>query len=208
MLVGYARVSTVGQKLDVQLGQLKEAGVEKLFQEKASGAKADRPRLLALLDFVREGDTVIVTKLDRIARSTKDLLQIIDHLEEKEVRFRVLNINLDTATPTGKLMLTMLGAIATFEREMMLERQAEGMARAKAEGRIKGRPATARAQTVKVVELAEKGLNRKEIAATCKISLASVYRILARMDDWGNPYPNQGINKNTRLHGNRDSDKI
>lgn len=208
MLVGYARVSTVGQKLDVQLDQLKAAGVEKLFQEKASGAKADRPRLLALLDFVREGDTVIVTKLDRIARSTKDLLQIIDHLEEKEVRFRVLNINLDTATPTGKLMLTMLGAIATFEREMMLERQAEGMARAKAEGRIKGRPATARSQAAKVLELAEKGLKRTEISEICQISLASVYRILASVDKLGNQYPNQGITKNTRSHGNRDNDKI
>lgn len=179
MLVGYARVSTVGQKLDVQLDQLKAAGVEKLFQEKASGVRADRHQLLALLDFVREGDTVIVTKLDRIARSTKDLLQIIDRLEEKAVRFQVLNINLDTATPTGKLMLTMLGAIATFEREMMLERQAEGMARAKAEGRIKGRPATARSQATKVVELAEKGLKRTQIAESCKISLASVYRVLA-----------------------------
>ena len=208
MLVGYARVSTVGQKLDVQLDQLKGAGVEKLFQEKISGAKADRAQLLALLDFVREGDTVIVTKLDRIARSTKDLLQIVERLEEKGVRFQVLNINLDTATPTGKLMLTMLGAIATFEREMMLERQAEGMTRAKAEGRIKGRPATARSKGVTVVELAKQGLKRTEIAATCQISLASVYRILAGMGELKNPYPIQAINRNTCLHGNRDNDKI
>ena len=110
--IGYARVSTVGQSLDVQLEQLQNAGCGKIFQEKISGAKEIRPQLVALLDYVREGDTVTVCKLDRIARSTKHLLEIVEQLEKKGVAFKVLNINLDTSTPTGKLMLTMLGAIA------------------------------------------------------------------------------------------------
>jgi len=149
-IIGYARVSTVGQSLDAQLIQLEKAGAEKIFQEKISGVKKDRPELQAMLDYIREGDTVIVSKLDRIARSTKHLLDIVDCLQEKKVTFSVLNINLDTSTPTGKLMLTMLGAIATFERKMMLERQAEGIEKAKQEGKYKGRKATARAKATDV----------------------------------------------------------
>ena len=109
-IVGYARVSTRGQSLEAQLKALKEAGVEDdhLFQEKLSGAKSDRPELEAMLKHARKGDTVVVTKLDRIARSTKHLLQIAEELDNKSVTFKVLNIQLDTSTPTGKLMLTML----------------------------------------------------------------------------------------------------
>lgn len=176
--VGYARVSTVGQSLEVQLDQLTSAGVEKIFQEKVSGAKRDRPQLTAMLDYCREGDTVVVCKLDRIARSTRDLLGIVDQLERKGVAFQVLNINLDTSTPTGKLMLTMLGAIATFEREMMLERQAEGIAKAKAAGRFKGRAPTAREKSAQVIELTGQGLTRQAIADQLGIGVASVYRIL------------------------------
>lgn len=179
MIVGYARVSTTGQSLDVQIEQLNQAGVEKIFQEKVSGAKIERPQLAALLDFVREGDRVVVCKLDRVARSTKHLLEIVDRLEGKGVSFRVLNINLDTGTPTGKLMLTMLGAIATFEREMMLERQAEGIARAKRAGRFKGRKPTAREKTPKVLDLLSEGVPKQDIADRLGISVASVYRILA-----------------------------
>ncbi|HOQ42610.1 MAG TPA: recombinase family protein [Smithellaceae bacterium] len=177
-IIGYARVSTVGQSLDAQLIQLEKAGAEKIFQEKISGVKKDRPELQAMLDYIREGDTVIVSKLDRIARSTKHLLDIVDCLQEKKVTFSVLNINLDTSTPTGKLMLTMLGAIATFERKMMLERQAEGIEKAKQEGKYKGRKATARAKATEVRTLVKAGMAKQKIAEELGIGVASVYRIL------------------------------
>lgn len=141
MLVGYARVSTVEQNLDRQLVAFEENNVEKVFQDKASGKNTDRPQLQAMLDFVREGDTVIVTELARLGRDTKDLLTIIDQLQAKGVEFRSLKDNIDTNTPTGRLMLTMLSAIGQFERECILERQREGIAIAKEQGKYKGRQA-------------------------------------------------------------------
>lgn len=131
-IIGYARVSTTGQSLEQQLTAL--AGCEKVFNEKVSGSKTDRPQLQAMLEFVRSGDVLKVTKLDRLARNTRHLLEITDQLHAKGVTLQIQNLGIDTATPTGKLMLTMIGAIATFEREIMLERQAEGIALAKAKG--------------------------------------------------------------------------
>jgi len=177
-IIGYARVSTTDQKLETQLEQLQAAGSIKTFQEKISGVKRDRPQLNEMLNYVREGDSVVVTKLDRIARSTKHLLEIVDYLKNKGVEFKVLNINLDTSTPTGKLMLTMLGAIATFEREMMLERQREGIAKAKENGKYKGRKPTARAKSKEIIELAASGATRQAIADQLGIGVASVYRVL------------------------------
>lgn len=175
--IGYARVSTEGQELTAQLEQLNGAGVDKIFKEKASGVKQDRPQLAAMLEHLREGDTVIICKLDRIARSTKHLLEIVETLEAKKVSFKVLNINLDTSTPTGKLMLSMLAAIGQFEREMMLERQREGIRIAKDEGRYKGRKATARALSEQVLELLAQGKTKQAVADELKIGVASVYRI-------------------------------
>lgn len=177
-IVGYARVSTIEQNLDTQIEQLKQHGVERLYKEKASGADAKRPELAALLDYVREGDTVVVTKIDRIARSTKHLLEVVETLERKKVTFRVLNINLDSSTPTGRLMVVMLAAIATFERELMLERQRDGIERAKQAGRYKGRAPTARRRQAEIVELAGQGLTRQAIASRLGIGVASVYRVL------------------------------
>ena len=177
-IVGYARVSTEEQSLDVQIGQLKEANCEKIFSEKISGSKSDREQLALLLDYVREGDTVICCKMDRIARSTRHLLSIVDQLKEQKIAFRVLNINLDTTTPTGKLMLTMLGAIAEFERELMLERQREGIEKAKASGKYKGRKPTAREKSQEIFSLLEQGKRKAEIAEELGIGLSSVYRIL------------------------------
>lgn len=176
-IVGYARVSTKEQNLDVQLNLLQQAGVEKIYQEKASGVKEDRPELASMMEYIREGDTVVICKLDRIARSTKHLLSIAEALEKKGVEFKVLNINLDTSTPTGKLMLTMLGAIATFEREMMLERQLEGIREAKDQGKYKGRKPTARAKSVQVKDLLAQGKTKEAIAKELEIGIASVYRI-------------------------------
>lgn len=175
--IGYARVSTTDQNLEAQLAQLQTVGCDKIYQEKASGAKVDRPELAAMLDYARKGDTVVVCKLDRIARSTKHLLDIVDGLQKKGATFKVLNIDLDTSTATGKLMLTMLGAIATFEREMMLERQLEGIAQAKKAGAYKGRKPTAKAQSKQVMNLLAQGKTKQAVADSLKIGVASVYRI-------------------------------
>ncbi|KIQ79009.1 MULTISPECIES: recombinase family protein [Aeromonas] len=175
-LIGYARVSTGGQSLEVQLRALAECN--KVFQEKVSGASDDRPQLTLLLDYVKEGDVMMVTKLDRLARNTRHLLEISEFLQQKQVALRILNLGIDTSTPTGKLMLTMIGAIATFERELMLERQAEGIELAKRRGVYKGRKPTAMAKGNEVLALVAKGLPRSEIAKRTGISISSVQRIL------------------------------
>lgn len=172
----FARVSTSGQNLDSQLAALSDC--EKIFQEKISGAKDDRPELQALLEWVREGDTVHVTKLDRLARNTRHLLEVSEYLQGKGVALNILNIGINTATPTGKLMLTMIGAIATFEREMMLERQAEGIALAKLKGKYKGRKPTARSKTKEVIELVENGTSKAGISHLLKLGITSIYRII------------------------------
>lgn len=175
-LVGYARVSTRGQSLDAQLNALHDC--DKVFKEIISGAKDNRAELTALLDYVREGDTVKVTKLDRLARNTKHLLEISDYLEAKQVRLFIMNIGIDTGTPTGKLMLTMIGAIATFEREIMLERQAEGIALAKQQGKYTGRKASAMAKSNEVLSLLAQGATKPEISRQLDISITSIYRII------------------------------
>jgi len=176
-MIGYARVSSKDQKLEVQLEALNKLGVDRIYKEKASGADSDRVELAAMLDYVRQGDTVICCKLDRIARSTKHLLDIVETIKVKGATLRVLNIDLDTSTPTGKLMLTMLGAIATFEREMMLERQADGIAKAKEAGVYIGRKPTAKAKSTEVMEALGQGRTKEAVAAELGIGVASVYRI-------------------------------
>ncbi|MGP2445631.1 recombinase family protein [Pantoea ananatis] len=180
-IVGYARVSTTGQSLDTQLETL--SGCEKIFREKISGAKDDRPELQAMLEFVREGDTVQVTKLDRLARNTRHLLEVSEYLQGKGVALSILNIGINTATPTGKLMLTMIGAIATFEREMMLERQAEGIAMAKLKGKYRGRKATARSKSQEVIEMLDLGLSKPEISRQLGIGITSIYRIVRNQSE-------------------------
>ena len=184
MLIGYARTSTLEQKagLDAQMAELKAAGCEKLFQEQTSSV-GKRNALATALEFVREGDTLVVTKLDRLARSVQHLLELVHQLKQKGAALRILNLNIDTSTATGKLMFTMIGAIAEFEREMMLERQREGIAKAKAEGKYKGRAPTARAKADQVRELKEQGLGATEIASRVGISRASVYRVTAPEKD-------------------------
>ena len=177
-IIGYARVSTTGQSLEQQLTAL--AGCEKVFNEKVSGSKTDRPQLQAMLEFVRSGDVLKVTKLDRLARNTRHLLEITDQLHAKGVTLQIQNLGIDTATPTGKLMLTMIGAIATFEREIMLERQAEGIALAKAKGVYKGRKPTAMMKAKEIQTLASCGISKAEIARRAGVSLSSVHRILAK----------------------------
>jgi DNA invertase Pin-like site-specific DNA recombinase len=139
-IFGYARVSTDGQSLSAQITQLKDAECDKIFREKISGARADRNQLKRLLKIVERGDLVIVTRLDRLARSTRDLLNILGTLAESGVGFRSLSDTwADTTTPHGRLMLTVLGGLAEFERELIRVRTGEGRARAKARGVVLGR---------------------------------------------------------------------
>jgi len=177
-VIGYARTSCTDQNIEPQIEALQAAGCDRVYQEQRSGVDATRPELLAMVDYCRDGDVIVCTKLDRVGRSTKDVLDILAKLEAKGVAFRCLNINLDTATPTGKMMITMLAAVATFEREIMLERQREGIAAAKVAGKYKGRKATAMSKATEIKELAAAGLTREAIAAQVGVGVASVYRAL------------------------------
>jgi len=138
-IIGYARVSTDEQNEARQLAAFEERKTHRIFLDKCSGKDANRPQLKNMLDYVREGDTVIVTEYSRLARSTSDLLNIVDKLTSKGVQLVSLKEQLDTSTPQGKLMLTMFAGLAEFERAMILERQREGIAIAKAQGKYKGR---------------------------------------------------------------------
>lgn len=140
MLIGYARVSTQEQNEQRQIVALQERNADKIFLDKASGKNADREALKEMISFVRDGDTVITESISRIARSTKDLLNIIDQLSQKNVDFISLKESIDTTTPQGKFMLTVFAAMAELERENILQRQKEGIAIAKAAGKYKGKP--------------------------------------------------------------------
>ena len=139
MKIGYVRVSTAEQNTARQEVLMEELGVEKVFLDKASGKNKERPALEKMMAFVREGDTVIVESISRFARNTKDLLNLVERLTEKKVEFVSKKEAIDTTTPTGKFMLTVFGACAELEREQILQRQAEGIAVAKAQGKYKGR---------------------------------------------------------------------
>jgi DNA invertase Pin-like site-specific DNA recombinase len=180
MLIGYARTSTVEQSygFEAQIQELNELGCDKIFQEQVSSV-AQRLELDRAIEFARDGDVLVVVKLDRLARSISHLWKIIEVLEAKKVGLRVLDMGIDTQSATGKLILTLLGGINQFEREVMLERQREGIARAKAEGKYKGRKPTAKAKSAQVLEMKKTGATVKAITAELGISRASVYRIMA-----------------------------
>jgi DNA invertase Pin-like site-specific DNA recombinase len=180
MLIGYARTSTIDQAagLEAQERDLRAAGVERLYSEQVSSV-ATREQLELALDYVREGDALVVTKIDRLARSVGDLCNIVKRIEAKGASLRILAMNLDTSTRTGKLMLNVLGSVAQFEREVMLERQREGIAKAKSEGKFKGRAPTARRKAKEVRAMAAAGMTREAIAGKLEMSERSVYRVLA-----------------------------
>jgi DNA invertase Pin-like site-specific DNA recombinase len=187
MIVGYARTSSLAQVagLEAQERELSEAGCQKIFREQVSSV-AERQQLEAALDYVREGDSFTVTKLDRLARSVGDLLAIVAKLEAKGVSLRVLSMSgnqpLDTSTSTGRLMLSVIAAVGQAEREAMLERQREGIAKAKREGRYNGRVPTARRQGAEIIRLKEAGVRPSEIAVRLGIGRASVYRVLGEQE--------------------------
>jgi DNA invertase Pin-like site-specific DNA recombinase len=179
MMIGYARTSTLEQNasLEAQRESLKAIPCDRVYEEQISSV-ALRGQLRAAIDYTRKGDTLVVTKLDRLARSIKHLGEILEELEGKGVGLRILALGLDSSNATGKLMLNVLGSVAQFEREMMLERQLEGIAKAKALGKYKGRKPTAMMQRESVLELLAEGLGRRETAERLGVSERSVYRII------------------------------
>ncbi|MBT9288756.1 recombinase family protein [Prosthecodimorpha staleyi] len=181
-LVGYARTSTAEQEagLEAQVRELEAAGCSEVFKERVSSV-GERDQLAAALKYLRKGDTLVVTKVDRLARSTVHLWEIVRDLDAKGVGLRVLSLGgevVDTKSATGKLILTIFAGFAQFEREMMLERQREGIAKAKAEGKYLGRKPTARAKAGEAVRLHQEGKTVTEIAKALGIGRGSVYRAI------------------------------
>jgi len=177
-IVGYARVSSIGQSLEVQLDRLSHC--DKVYQDRCSGTTAARPAFQACLDFVREGDFLVVTRLDRLARSTFHLCQIADRLREKGVELQVLDQNIDTSDATGRLLFNMLGAIAQFETEIRTERQLEGIEKAKACGVAFGRKRRLSEQAVRELKRKRKaGVKIVDLMAEFGLSKTSTYRYLA-----------------------------
>ncbi len=179
-LLGYARVSTSEQDASLQLDALKDAGCLKVFTDKASGTLDRRPQLGRLLDQLRPGDTVVVWRLDRLGRSLKHLIQLIEDLADKGVGFKSLTEGMDTTTSGGRLIFSIFGALAEFERALIRERTMAGLAAARARGRVGGRPPVMTADKIKVArQLYEaKDLTVEEIAKTIGVSRKTVYRHL------------------------------
>ena len=183
MLIGYARTSTLEQLagLEAQQRDLKEYGCEKIFTEQVSSV-AERDQLEAALSLLRSGDKLVILKLDRLARSVQHLGQIIERVNSAGAALVILDMGgtaVDTSSSTGKLILNVMSSVAQFEREMMLERQREGIAKAKAEGKYKGRKPTARAKTDMVKLALENGVSKAQICQDLGISRTSLYRIIA-----------------------------
>jgi len=178
MIVGYARVSTTDQCLDVQMDELTAQGCERIFQDQASGTNRDRAGLIEMLQFVREGDSIVVSRLDRFARSLTDLFQLLDELSRKGVAFQCVHQSIDTSSSAGKLTLAILGAVAEFENDIRRERQRAGIAKAKANGIYKGRRAGIDAERVR--EMVAQGMSVGAIASQLGCHRQSIYRLLAQ----------------------------
>lgn len=182
-LIGYARTSTIDQEagLDAQKRDLKAIGVDRIFEEQASSV-GHREQLEAAIDYAREGDTIVVTKADRLARSVENIVKLINRLDQKKVGLKILNLGMDTTDPTGRLILNILVSIAQFEREIMLERQLEGIAKAKSEGKFKGRKPLSDDIKNKISEFAANSSKTKsELATELGISRTTLYNYLAKV---------------------------
>lgn len=179
-LIGYARVSTIEQDLALQLDALRAAGATHIFEDRGvSGARTERPGLNAALSFLRDGDTLVVWKLDRLGRSMTHLLQTVSDLEGRGVGFRSLTENIDTTTPTGRLVFHIFGALGQFERDLIRERTHAGLAAAAARGRKGGRPAVATPERlVRARQLIASGLTVREAAARVKVGKSALYAAL------------------------------
>lgn len=179
LTIGYARVSTSGQTLDAQLDQLIAADCDPIFQETISGARLDRPELAEALSVLHEGDTLVVTRLDRLARSTIDLLEIVRTIEDRGAKLKSLaEAWADTTTPAGRLILTVLGGLAEFERSLIAERTGEGRERARREGRRLGRPPKLTShQKALVAQWRAEGQDNAQIARALGVSRSTVSRV-------------------------------
>lgn len=183
MLLGYARVSTKDQQTTTpQLKALKKAGVKKIFEEQASGGRWDRPKLHELLNQLREGDVVVVWKLDRLSRSLKDLLHILDKIKASGAGFRSLTENIDTTSPAGRMMMQMLGAFAEFEREILRERTKIGIQAAREQGRVGGRPPklTSLQQTTAIEMIQSGQKSAAEVARLFGVHRSTISRLVAQ----------------------------
>ena len=182
MLVGYARVSTRDQCYQAQLDALREAGCEKIFEEKQSGAQRDRPQLQAALDYVRQGDTLVVWKLDRLARSLKQLIETVEMLSEREIGLRSLTEAIDTTSPGGRLVFHVFGALAEFERSIIRERTTAGLAAARARGRVGGRPKALSDSDLHIAQtlLQDGKLTIAQIAQRLGVAPSTLYKHLPR----------------------------
>jgi len=182
MLIGYARVSTNDQETATQVAALKAAGCERIYREKSSGGRWDRPELHRLLDQLREDDVLVVWKLDRLSRSLRDVLTIMERLTEAKAGFRSLTVAIDTTTPAGRMMMQMVGAFAEFERAMLRERTKAGLDSARREGRIGGRrPKLSPQQQAEIRRMVSRGgKTAADAARLFRIHPATVCRLLAR----------------------------
>lgn len=180
MKIGYARVSTQDQNPGLQIDALKAAGCDRVFEEKASGAQRDRPQLLAALEYARAGDTIVVWKLDRLARSIRQLIETIEDLDRREISFKSLTEAIDTQTAGGKLVFHIFAGLAEFERSIIRERTVAGLASARARGRLGGRPPAVSAEDVAMARamLADPSITVNQVAKTLGISPATLYRHL------------------------------
>lgn len=179
MNVGYARVSTQDQNLNLQMDDLKKAGCEKIFTDVVSGTKSERDGLEEALTFLREGDTFVVWKLDRLGRSLKHLIEIVTDLNDKKIGFRSLRENIDTTTPGGKLIFHIFGALSEFEREIIRERTFAGLAAARARGRMGGRkPVMDNQKIAMAVSLINNNIPTNKVCETLGVSRATLYRYL------------------------------
>jgi DNA invertase Pin-like site-specific DNA recombinase len=180
MRVGYTRVSTLDQNLALQIDALKAAGCDRIFTEKASGAQRDRPELQAAFDYLRAGDTLVVWKLDRLARSMRQLIETVEDLQTRGIELRSLTESIDTATPGGRLVFHIFGALAEFERAVIRERTSAGLQAARDRGRKGGRPKTLGPKDLAVAKamLADPQIPVEEVAARLKVSPATLYRYL------------------------------
>ncbi len=177
MLVGYARVSTTDQNLDLQLAALNQAGCGKIYEDRISGTRADRPGLILTLEVLRDGDTLVVWKLDRLGRSVKNLIDLVTELAKRGVHFKSLTDNIDTGTPSGRFFFHVMASLAQMERELIVERTRAGLIAARQKGRIGGRK---RKMTDSKIESAKKllatGIPPKDVAKNLGISIPTLYR--------------------------------
>lgn len=180
MLIGYARVSTRDQKQHLQLDALQEAGCERIFEETASGVKRDRPELKAALDFIRAGDTLVVWKLDRLARSTRQLLETVEDLQRRGVGFKAVTQSIDTTSAGGRLIFTVFGAIAEFERGIIGERTRAGLDAARSRGHKGGRPRSLSDKDLKQAHalLADAEITVEDVARRLGVGPSTLYRYL------------------------------